>query len=113
MGDRRNVAVQCYGKRIYLYTHWSGSDVPQLLHKALARRQRWDDGPYLTRIIFCTMLEGDIDGETGFGISTEKIGGNHSTVVVDVDNQTIGIDSSSTIFSFEEFVTKHPELDIE
>ena len=98
MGDRGNIKV---GK-VYLYTHWSGSYIKEILKKALSREQRWNDESYLTRIIFCEMLEGDIDGETGFGISTEIVDNEYPILEVDVENQEVKCNGN--VWSFEEFI---------
>lgn len=70
MGDRRNIVLEYTdGRAIALYSHWTGSDLEQVLANALKRAQsRWDDSAYLTRAIFCEMVKGDVDGTTGFGI---------------------------------------------
>ncbi len=78
MGDRANVFVidefstkkpdQPEPGGVYLYTHWGGSELPEAVRVALAKRWRWDDSAYLTRIIFDQMTAGDQGSETGFGI---------------------------------------------
>ncbi len=65
MGDRGNIEVD----GVNLYGHGNGSLLPLILQGALARRWRWTDGSYLARIVFCCMVRGNEDGETGFGIS--------------------------------------------
>lgn len=89
MGDRGNIAVQDGGKRVYFYSHWSGSELPAIVQKALRRQQRWDDAPYLARIIFNTMTEGCSNSETGFGISTDVCDNEHPIVVVDCDTKKV------------------------
>lgn len=92
MGDRANVAVvQDDGKAlVYLYTHWGGCELAADVQKALAKKWRWDDGSYLTRIIFDTMTDGSHGQETGFGIATYRPDNEHSIVVVDPNTQRIG-----------------------
>lgn len=108
MGDRGNIKI---GK-VYLYTHWGGSKIKQTLQKALARHQRWNDEAYLTRIIFCEMIGNDIDGETGYGISTSIQDNNHNIIEVDVKNQKIkelisdNNDIVTSEWSFQEFIDK-------
>lgn len=75
MGDRANVVVVQHGGKkgartggVFLYTHWGGSELGRTLRDALARAggkgraategNRWDDEPYLVRIIFSEMLFG-------------------------------------------------------
>lgn len=72
MGDRGNIGIhQPEAKEnLYLYTHWSGSYIPETLALGLAKckaEHRLGDPAYATRIIFDTLtgLEG---GSTGYGI---------------------------------------------
>lgn len=77
---------------VYLYSHWQGSELPEILASALDSRQgrsRWNDAQYLARIIFCRMLAEDTDGETGFGISSRLRDNSCPVVVVDCDSQRI------------------------
>lgn len=125
MGDRANIVVlQPKGdkvaqvtdalfakgrERIYLYSHWGGSELPQVLQTVLARKERWDDHPYLTRIIFCAMVKGDEGGETGYGISTSRPDNEHDYLVVDCDAQTVSRveeDGGKVVkkWSFEKFI---------
>jgi hypothetical protein len=75
---------------VYLYSHWGGSELPNVLAAALERgKGRWDDAPYLTRIIFNEMTKGNEDGETGYGISSYYCDGNHDLLVVDIDKNVV------------------------
>jgi len=89
MGDRGNIIVEDGKSKVYLYTHWGGSELKEILMSALKRgKERWTDGQYLARIIFCEMVKGDEKGLTGFGISSE-IGGGGTDIVVDVERQEV------------------------
>lgn len=56
---------------MFLYSHWDGYELPETLRSALVRgRGRWSDESYLARIVFCEMVAGDQQGDTGYGIST-------------------------------------------
>lgn len=82
MGDRGNIVLD-YGdsRRIYLYTHWNRHDIKDVLRTSLARaRDRWDDPPYLARIIFDDLIDGDRD-TTGFGLDVELGDGDETAVV--------------------------------
>ncbi len=80
MGDRGNIEIVQGVKRmnedevraldsVFLYTHWRGSQVAQILASALNKSEgRGSDPSYLTRIIF-NELQGDDRTSTGFGIS--------------------------------------------
>lgn len=93
MGDRANIVIPQArkGVNIYLYTHWGGSELPTTLQAALARRQRWDDDSYLTRIIFSEMIKGDVLAETGYGISTTPQDNQYPLLVVDIAKQQVRI----------------------
>ena len=101
MGDGANVKIVDGESTIYLYTHWDGSDLPKIVSKALSRRQRWDDGPYLARIIFEQMIEDDAKGETGYGISANLGDGADRIVTVNVNKQEVSI--HKTDWTFDNF----------
>lgn len=73
MGNRAQIIVVRDNTAIHLYTHWNGHILPARLTIALRNgKARWSDDAYLTRILFCAMLERDeLYDETGFGISTQ------------------------------------------
>lgn len=68
--EDRNEGKLLAKESVYLYTHWRGYELHAIAQEALARKQRWDDPEYLSRIIFDTMTKGATDRETGFGIGT-------------------------------------------
>jgi hypothetical protein len=113
MGDRANVYVKMqYGEGgVYLYSHWGGYALPQTLQTALQRHERWDDDAYLTRIIFCQMVKGDEDGETGFGISAALCDNEHPIIHVDPAAGTVSFrpedeiadEPSGCSWTFQEF----------
>lgn len=103
MGDRANVKVVDFDSTVFLYTHWSGSELPTVLQAALKRgRERWDDGQYLTRIIFCEMIGKD-SGLTGYGISSVVGDGDDHIITVNIQKQTVSIGDEK--FDFEDYVT--------
>jgi hypothetical protein len=93
MGDRAQLAVIDGDgpARVYLYTHWHGTELPETLKAALIRgKSRWDDSSYLTRIIFNEMTKGNEMGETGFGIDCTLHGDVFKPVpVLDCNTQMI------------------------
>ena len=99
MGDRGNLILHYEeGNKIYFYTHWSGSALPKILKKALKRgKDRWNDEPYLSRILFCEMVKDDISGNTGFGISPYQGDGG-----VDLEKQTVTYKEETK--TFEEYI---------
>lgn len=92
MSDRANVKITEGKNKVFLYTHWCGSELPAIVKEALAQdfaRNRWHDGAYLTRIVFEHMITHAHDKETGFGISSIVGDGEDRIVHVDVDKQTV------------------------
>ena len=110
MGDRGNIAIQQPSDgataRVYLYSHWGGSELPSVLQTALARKVRWDDPAYLARIIFDAMTEGEQGEETGYGISTFISDNEHPILVVDCGTQTITVEGgpADVKWTFAEFI---------
>jgi hypothetical protein len=105
MGDRANIIVnQGDSGKIYLYTHWNGYRLPEILMNALGREERWDDEPYLTRIIASEVIResGGIDSETGSGITTYMTDGEYAVIEVSVDKQTVSMKKHT--WSFDEFI---------
>lgn len=122
MGDRGNIQLTGgpeFPTPVYFYTHWRGSEMKDIVAKALAKgKGRWNDPSYLARIIF-DELRGQDDGVTGFGISAVAQDNEHPILVVDMARQQVydrpdtrkGFehiklrdDSLTTPVSFEEFV---------
>src|SRR3990172_3219388 len=95
MGDRANVFVPQNSPNdvdggIFLYTHWGGSTLPLVVRDALKRGEsRWDDEPYLTRIIFSEMIKENVRELTGYGISTYVPDNEHPIIEVDSSKQTV------------------------
>jgi len=99
MGERSYIVVKDSDSKVYLYAHWmTKGECYDLLKKSLERgKNRWTDGPYLTRVIFCDMIRDDIDGLSGFGISSTRDDG-VVCYTVDVDEQKVGK------ISFDDFI---------
>lgn len=88
MGDRANIVVRETwpndlgdSEAVFLYTHWSGTELPEVLRRALAKRWRWNDPPYLARVVFEEMIAVYPATETGFGVST-RLGDNEYDLLV-------------------------------
>lgn len=115
MGDRGQIKIKDSG--VYLYAHWRGMELPFVLQAALAKRWRWDDAEYLTRIIFDAMVADEQGTETSFGIGTSKHADiEHPLLVVDCAEQKVHVvpmhadwdtpdpEVPSVSYSFEEYV---------
>jgi hypothetical protein len=91
MGMRRNIALD-YGVsgKIYLYTHWGAAALENTLRDALRRgRTRWDDPPYLARIIFSEMIQDEVLDTIGYGIAPYVMDDEFPTIEVDLRKRTV------------------------
>ena len=93
MGDRGNIAMVFDKERtqqVWIYSHWGGSDLPELLKVGLsAGKSRWGDDSYLARIILCNVIPANQLAETtGFGISCTMQDNEHPILVVDMPTKT-------------------------
>lgn len=106
MGDRGNIVVSSQSDgTMHFYTHWSGSELPQIVANGLKRGlDRWDDEQYLNRILFCELVKDDLLSDTGFGLSIQKDDGG-TEVYVDHDKKTVAY--MGVIYDFSDFVTKY------
>lgn len=75
MGDRAHLHLTRKPGEpgIWVYTHWSGSNLPNLVANALTHsRSRWRDPSYANRMVFGSLVgPEDLMQETGWGIDTE------------------------------------------
>lgn len=123
MGDRANIVVQYGdGQRIFLYSHWSGTEMPEILRQGLLRgKPRWSDESYLARILFCEMVQGSVLDVTGYGIAPYPCDNDYPLLLVDPKKQQVRVtpyhhdkwgkddafdwDNPYVTFTFEEFVS--------
>jgi len=111
MSDTGTIVIREPGdSEIYLYAHSSGDTLPEVLAAALDRgRDRWNDPPYLTRIIFSEMIKDDVLGTFGYAISPYFIDSDRAVLAVSPTQATIQVEGGNgqgrTSWSFEEFIT--------
>lgn len=95
MGDRRQAILHfAQGEDIYVYVHWSGTELPQIVRDAILRApDRWNDEPYLARVIVSDVFTAaGIESVTGAGIAPYDQDGDHLyDVKVDLLAQTVSI----------------------
>lgn len=95
MGERGNIVfIQrpregAEERRIYLYTHWRGHLIHEILREAMNWKEhwpagfgkltgtvrescRWYDEAYFARVVFCRLVAGDENGVLSFGISVDR-----------------------------------------
>ena len=89
MGTRSQVFIKEEG--VYLYQHWDGYELPDIVRNALAKKWRWADPEYLARIIFCEMVKDHLEEETGYGIGSRIHFDIEYLVTVDTEKQEITI----------------------
>ena len=93
MGDRSNiVVVQPDESRIFLYGHWMGDDNYRVAGQVLSRQERWNDAPYIARMLFSKMIAHDLDSDTGYGISNHMCDNEYPIVVIDPQKQTVHLE---------------------
>lgn len=92
MGDRANIGFigAAGGDCVWLYTHWDGSNLPDLARTAiLAAQPRWGDAPYATRMALTAMIS-NITSDTGWGVDTQPGENEHDALVIDWNTRTVG-----------------------
>lgn len=109
MGDRANICLKQNnskdGGQIYMYTHWGGHELAEVLQQALIRgASRWDDEQYLGRILFSELIKDNPEELTGIGLSTYLCDNEHPIIHVDSETQEVAIKDSK--WSFSEFTTE-------
>lgn len=101
MGDRAHVYIhEGITPGVWIYTHWSGTELPDLVSKALASpsaRARWGDTMYLTRIVTESLLAGASNAETGWGIGAQPgdTGDGHRVVDVDTHHAVVTLTTTT------------------
>ncbi len=113
MGERAQVKVvsQYADNPVYLYTHYDGSNLINIVKKSIIKQKRWNDSEYLARIIFCEMIKEDIEGSTGFGIGTSEHGDIEYLDIVDIPNQRVIHcdlhEGNETVQSFRDIIKEY------
>lgn len=112
MGDRANVRVlaESWPTDVYLYTHWTGTELPGIVQSVIAREERWTDPSYLGRMIFSAMVKDHIDAATGYGISSTVGDGDDRIITVDVDRQAVTMPDGRD-WTFPEFIRVAGQID--
>jgi len=71
MGDRAMAEIKVSNGSLFFYTHWHGSELPDLSREALAKaKPRLGDDGYALKIVIDSLIEScaSRDCETGAGI---------------------------------------------
>ena len=106
MGDRNSIKVTySTGDSIYLYSHWGGSELNEIVNKAALTSGRLQDESYFTRVLFCAMLGDNLQdwrGETGFGIAPYVVDHDSNNQMVHVDYSGVGAIGTPKIWQGDE-----------
>lgn len=86
MGDRNNIKITYHtGDSVYLYSHWGGSELMDIVANAVETSGRVTDESYFTRVLFSRMIADEVDGETGYGIAPYVVDQDASNKMVHID----------------------------
>jgi hypothetical protein len=107
VGDRANIVIReesSWSKppigtheAVFLYSHWSGYVLPEILREALDEgRDGWDDASYLARICFDRMIGTNQGGTIGYGIYTRLTDNEHDLLVLLPSEQRLVVLPEST-----------------
>jgi hypothetical protein len=109
MGDRANIKINTRnnGTSIWLYTHWNGYELPELLKTALIKaKNRWNDPSYGARILVDQITKEGRDEETGWGLDTGIGDNSYPVLEVDFPTQKVNIQGMKADYavSFADYV---------
>ena len=90
MGDRNNIKITySNGQSIFLYSHWGGSQLRDIVLHSMEYSDRVTDESYFARVLFSKMLISggtrDIDSETGYGIAPYVVDQDANNKMIHVD----------------------------
>lgn len=90
MGDRNNIKITYHtGDSVYLYGHWIGNEIHDIVKRALWSSDRVEDESYFARVLFSRMVTSggtrDIDSETGYGIAPYAVDQDANNKMVHID----------------------------
>ena len=93
MGDRNNIKITySTGDSVYLYSHWGGSELQDIVANAVMTSGRVTDESYFARVLFSRMVTSggtrDIDSETGYGIAPYPPDQDANNKMVHIDYST-------------------------
>ena len=113
MGERGNIVFLFdpanpgeVARRVYLYTHWRGHLLDEILRKAMNLKEtwpegfgtltgtvrescRWYDASYFARVVFNRLTRGDEDGVLSFGIDVDRTLPDYDELHVDTVSKTV------------------------
>ncbi len=112
MSTPGNIQIRVSNYPIYFYSHHEGDQLGLIVAQALLRgKTRWNDPPYLARIIFCQLVieQEEVKSVTGFGIDT-VMGEGGVKVYVDALAETVLFLGQT--YTYPEFVYRMLALEV-
>lgn len=108
MGDRAMAEIIIPNGRVYFYTHWGGSELPDHAQIALnAAQPRINDYSYALRIVLDRLIQlsGSRDQETGSGImlspdAEDEYNNNKPSVIIDLVKNKVFVDRLRVLQDF-------------
>lgn len=97
MGDRAMAEIKTSEGSLYVYTHWHGSMLPQMMRDAVkAAAPRLGDESYWVRIVVDQLTKSGRDQETGFGLMLkpdheDEYNGDKPSVIVEASTGAITV----------------------
>lgn len=86
MGDRNSIKITySTGDSVYLYGHWIGNEIHDIVKQAVEDSHRVTDESYFARILFSRMIQNDIHGNAGFGIAPYVVDHDTGNTMVHID----------------------------
>ena len=90
MGDRNNIKITySTGDSVYLYGHWIGNEIHDIVRDAMENSGRVTDESYFARVLFSKMIVSggtrDIDSETGYGIAPYVVDHDPGNKMIHID----------------------------
>ena len=95
MGDRRMAEIRTSDGSLYVYTHWNGSQLPEMARAAVEKAEpRLGDESYWVRIVIDQLTKDSRDMETGFGIllkpnCEDEYNNDKPSVIIDARTGTV------------------------
>ena len=99
MGTRGQIHI--FETNVYLYQHWDSYDLPNIVKRAISKKERWCDTEYLTRIIFSEMIKDSINETIGYGIGNQIHGDIEYLITIFTGGKTQYIKVQKNISEFD------------
>jgi hypothetical protein len=96
MGNRANLGIRTSDRNtIFLYLHWGGTDIHEIMAKAISHAMVRDgDESYFTRIFVSRVIDTDWNEDTGVGMlvnSLPAMGDGYQVPIYDFIDKTISL----------------------